>query len=82
MFWLTVDTDANRQFDPSFRCSPEKRKKTVTCRVTSCCWIFIEIAYLFLVDSDWKNFFLFEFIWMIFIPFDDHKTMIFVKFDF
>lgn len=50
----------------------------MTCRVLSFVWILIKASYLFFIDSDRKNFLFLEFVWVIFVSFDNHEPMIFV----
>lgn len=45
-------------------------------------WILIKVADLFLIYSYWQNFFLFEFVRVIFIALDDHEPVIFMEFNF
>lgn len=81
VLWLTVHTYANGQLDPTFGCASEKRKKPVTCRVLGCIRVFIEVSYLFLVDGDRKHLFLFKFVRMVLVTFDDHESIVFVQLD-
>jgi hypothetical protein len=53
----------------------------VACWVFGAVGIFIEVAYLFLVDGDGQYFLLLEFVGMILVAFDDHESVIFVQFD-
>lgn len=53
----------------------------MTCGVPSCIRVLIEVANLFLVDSYRQDLFLFKFVGVILVTFDDHETMIFVQFD-
>lgn len=53
----------------------------MTCRVLGCIRVFIEISYLFLIDGDRKHLFLFKFVRMVLVTFDDHESIVFVQLD-
>ena len=79
MLGLAVNTYANGQLNSAFRCSFEQREQPMTCRVLGFVWILIKASYLFLIDSDRENFLFLEFVWVIFVSFDNHESMIFVQ---
>ena len=54
----------------------------MACRVTGSVWVLIKIPDLLFVDCDRQDLFLFKFIRMILIAFDDHEPLFFMQSDF